>query len=119
MKKFIYIPDFLAIVAGLLRGESFEGRLFIDQDTHVLTLKLWKRKAPKNSNYSKVSDTDYGSLWKSEKHLLWREKYPLSMGMGSMLTAMEAVRCVKDNLKTKDNVWEVNTEKEYHETTKA
>ena len=34
----------------------------------------------------------------------------------SMLTAMEAVRCVKDNLKTKDNVWEVNTEKEYHES---
>ena len=33
----------------------------------------------------------------------------------SMLTAMEAVRCVKDNLTTKDNVWEVNTEKEYHE----
>lgn len=90
MKKFIYIPDFLAIVAGLLRGESFEGRLFVDKDTHVLTLKLWKRKAPKNTNYSKVSDTDYGSLWKSEKHLLWREKYPLSMGMGSMLSAMEA-----------------------------
>ena len=71
MKKFIYIPDFLAIVAGLLRGESFEGRLFIDKDTHVLTLKLWKRKAPKNTNYSKV-------------------RYPLSMGMGSMLSAMEA-----------------------------
>ena len=34
----------------------------------------------------------------------------------SMLTAMEAVRCVKDNLTTKDNVWEVNTEKEYHES---
>ena len=37
----------------------------------------------------------------------------------SMLTAMEAVRCVKDNVKSKDNVWEVNTEKEYHESTKA
>ena len=57
MKKFIYIPGFLAIVAGLLRGESFEGRLFIE---------------------------------KSEQHLLWREKYPLSMGMGPMLSAMEA-----------------------------
>ena len=34
----------------------------------------------------------------------------------SMLTAMEAVKCVKENLTTKDNVWEVNTEKEYHET---
>ena len=34
----------------------------------------------------------------------------------SMLTAMEAVRCVKDNVTTKDNVWKVNTEKEYHES---
>ena len=90
MKKYIYIPGFLAIVAGLLRVESFEGRLFIDKETHVLTLKLWKRKAPKYTNYSKVGDTDYGSLWRSEKHLLWREKLPLSMGVGRMLSAMEA-----------------------------
>ena len=89
MKKFIYIPGFLAIVAGLLRGESFEGRLFIDKETHVLTLKLWKRKAPKNTSYNKVAETDYGSMWKSEKHLLWREKLPLSMGTGHMLSAME------------------------------
>ena len=89
MKKFIFIPDFLAVIAGLLRGESFEGRLYIDQQTHVLTLKLWNRKAPKNTRYRKVGDTDYGSLWKSAKHLLWREKYPLSMGTGQMLTAME------------------------------
>ena len=37
----------------------------------------------------------------------------------SMLTAMEAVRCIKENISSKDNVWEVNTEKEYHETAKA
>ena len=41
------------------------------------------------SSIWKVGDTDYGSLWKSAKHLLWREKYPLSMGTGQMLTAME------------------------------
>ena len=34
----------------------------------------------------------------------------------SMLTVMEAVRCVKEGLESKDNVWDVNTEKEYHET---
>ncbi len=89
MKKFIFIENFLAVVAGLLRGESFEGRLYIDQQTHVLTLKLWNRKVPKNVSYRKVRDTDYGTLWKSDKHLLWREKYPLSMGIGHMLTAME------------------------------
>ena len=90
MKKFIYIPNFLAIVAGLLRGESFEGRLYIDKETHVLTLKLWNRTAPKHANYRKTGDTDYGTMWKSDKHLLWREKYPLSMGLDRILTAMEA-----------------------------
>ena len=90
MKKFIYIPNFLAIVAGLLRGESFEGRLYIDKETHVLTLKLWNRTAPKHPIYHKTGDTDYGTMWKSDKHLLWREKYPLSMGTDRILTAMEA-----------------------------
>ena len=34
----------------------------------------------------------------------------------SMLTAMEAVRNIRDGITTKDNVWNVNTEKEYHES---
>ena len=34
----------------------------------------------------------------------------------SMLTAIEAVKNIKNNVKTKDNIWNVNIEKEYHET---
>lgn len=33
----------------------------------------------------------------------------------SMLTAMEAVYNISNNITTKDNIWKVNTEKEYHE----
>ncbi|MBC8415842.1 MAG: NAD(P)/FAD-dependent oxidoreductase [Candidatus Cloacimonetes bacterium] len=33
----------------------------------------------------------------------------------SMLTAMMAVENIVNNIKTKDNIWEVNTEKDYHE----
>ncbi len=33
----------------------------------------------------------------------------------SMLTAMEAVENIIQNIKTKDNIWNVNTEGEYHE----
>jgi protoporphyrinogen oxidase len=33
----------------------------------------------------------------------------------SMLSAMEAVSCVKNGVTDKSTVWEVNTEKEYHE----
>lgn len=36
----------------------------------------------------------------------------------SMLTAMEAVANVRDNITNKDNIWAVNTEEEYHEVKK-
>ena len=34
----------------------------------------------------------------------------------SMVTAFEATKNIKDNIKNKENIWNVNTEKEYHET---
>ena len=34
----------------------------------------------------------------------------------SMLSAMEAVKCVMDNSVSKDGIWNVNTEQEYHES---
>lgn len=33
----------------------------------------------------------------------------------SILTAMEAVKCIKNNINDKTNIWNVNAEKEYHE----
>ena len=36
----------------------------------------------------------------------------------SMATAIEAVYNIKNNIEEKDNIWNVNTEKEYHETKK-
>ena len=33
----------------------------------------------------------------------------------SMVTAMETVKNIKNNITTKDNIWKENTEKEYHE----
>ena len=36
----------------------------------------------------------------------------------SMVTAMETVKNIKNNVTIKDNIWKVNTEKEYHEEKK-
>ena len=36
----------------------------------------------------------------------------------SMMTAFEAVNNIINNIKTKDNIWKVNTEKDYHEEKK-
>ncbi|HSD37466.1 MAG TPA: NAD(P)/FAD-dependent oxidoreductase [Rhodocyclaceae bacterium] len=37
----------------------------------------------------------------------------------SMLTAIEAVRCMREGVTKRDTLWSVNTEQEYHETKKA
>jgi len=34
----------------------------------------------------------------------------------SMLTAIEAVRSINEGIKDKSKIWNINTEKEYHET---
>lgn len=34
----------------------------------------------------------------------------------SMLSAMQAVKNIQNNIKSKDNIWSVNTEEEYHES---
>ena len=34
----------------------------------------------------------------------------------SMVTSFEAVNNIKNDIKTKENIWNVNTEKEYHES---
>ena len=36
----------------------------------------------------------------------------------SMLTSIEAVNNIKNNIRDKNNIWKVNTEKEYHEVSK-
>ena len=33
----------------------------------------------------------------------------------SMITAMETVDNIKNNIKTKNNIWNVNIDEEYHE----
>ncbi len=34
----------------------------------------------------------------------------------SMLTAINTAKAIKDNITDKTNIWNVNTEKEYHES---
>ena len=36
-----------------------------------------------------------------------------------MVTAFEAVKNIKENVLDKSNIWNVNTEREYHETKKV
>lgn len=89
MKKFIFIVNALEIIAGLVKGEKFEGVLYLDKDTHVLTFKAWKRKAPKHPKQKKICDLDGGWLGETDKHYVRHEKFAKSLGLKSILMLLE------------------------------
>ena len=76
MKKFIFIINALEVIAGLLRGEKFEGVLYLDKETHVLTFKAWNRRAPKYKKTRKLCDLDGGWLGETNRHIVRYEKQP-------------------------------------------
>ncbi len=101
MKKFIFIIDFLGIIVRLLKGESIEGRLFLDKENKRLTFQPWYRKAPKHPQYKKLCDLDAGYLAETDKHIVRHEKFPLSVGMEGMLQLLkrdeeQTVNALKD-----------------------
>lgn len=89
MKKFIFIINALEIVAGLLRGEKFEGVLFWDKETRCITFKAWNRTAPKYQKQKKICDLDGGWLGETDKHIVRHEKFAKSLGLGSILMLMD------------------------------
>ena len=99
MKKFIFIVDALRIIAGLLKGEKFEGVLFIDKETHVLTFKAWNRTAPKYYKEKKICDLDFGFVGETAKHITRHEKFPKVMGTEAILNAMD-----RDNIQSREAV---------------
>ena len=89
MKKFVFIVNALDILAGLLRGERFEGVLFWDKEAGRITFKAWNRNAPKNYKQKKICDLDGGWLGESEKHIVRHEKFAKNLGLANILTQME------------------------------
>ena len=97
MKKYILIVDALRIIAGLLRGETFEGKLYLDRETHVLTFKAWNRRAPKYKKTRKLCDLDGGWLGETNRHIVRYEKFAKSLGLPQILRQMD-----NDNRQSKE-----------------
>ena len=97
MKKFIFIINALEVIAGLLRGETFEGKLYLDKETHVLTFKAWNRRAPKYKKTRKLCDLDGGWLGETSRHIVRYEKFAKSLGLPQILSQMD-----NDNRQSKE-----------------
>jgi hypothetical protein len=97
MRKFIYIVNALEVIAGLLRGKKFEGVLFLDKETRVLTFKAWNRRAPKQRKSRKLCDLDSGWLGETNRHIVRHERFAKSLGLTQILRQMD-----NDNRQSKE-----------------
>ncbi len=86
MKKYIEISE--EVLKRLENGESVEGRLWMEKNPRGINFSGWNRKAPKRYKERKIGDLDYGFLTKTEKHITRHEKFPLSLGMDGIQSAM-------------------------------
>lgn len=93
MKKFIFIVNAIEVVAGLMAGQKYEGVLFLDRETRVLTFKPWNRKTPKWRRERKIRDLDFGWLGESERHIVRHERFPKQLGFSNILKMMDEDNC--------------------------
>ena len=72
MRKYIFILNVLDIMAGLMKGKRFEGVLYMDKNTGLLTFKPYNRKAPKHSKDVLVAKLPWGwvkeSVCRTKRH---------------------------------------------------
>lgn len=86
MKKYIEISE--EVYNRLVNGESVEGTMKMTSKTRGINFNGWKRKAPKRFKERKIGDVDYGFLTKTEKHITRHERFPLSLGLNGIQSAM-------------------------------
>ena len=105
--------DFIALAKGELVSIGIVDAEDILDATRVRVKKAYPAYFDTYEEFDKVRDflSDIGNLWCIGRN--GQHKY--NNMDHSMLSAMEAVRCVKNGTTDKSAVWDVNTEQEYHE----
>ena len=113
------MPDaeFIALAKRELASIGIVEEADILDATRVKVRKAYPAYFDTYEEFDKVKDflSGIGNLWCVGRN--GQHKY--NNMDHSMLTAMEAVRCLKEGRRDKADVWNVNTEKEYHEEKKA
>ena len=105
--------DFIRFAIGEL------AKIGVIDECDVLDSVRIKVKKAYPAYFGTYAEFDKVKSYLSEKKNLWcigrNGQHKYNNMDHSMLTAIEAVRCVKNGVTDKTAVWEVNTEKEYHE----
>ena len=109
--------DFIALAKRELVAVGIADEADILDATRVKVRKAYPAYFDTYEEFDKVKDflSGIGNLWCVGRN--GQHKY--NNMDHSMLSAMEAVRCLKNGVTDKTSVWEVNTEREYHEEKKT
>ena len=105
MKKYIEISE--EVLKRLENGESVEGRLWMGKTPRGINFIGWNRKAPKQYKERKLGDVDYGYLTETEKHITRKERFPKSLGLNGIQSAMN-----RDNKQSLGIVYDTITNKQ-------
>ncbi len=89
MRKYIFILNVLDIMAGLMKGKRFEGVLYMDKNTGLLTFKPYNRKAPKHSKDVLVAKLPWGWVKESACRTKRHTSMPKDMTFAEKLAILD------------------------------
>lgn len=89
MRKYIFILNVLDMISGLKKGKRFEGVLYIDKNTGLLTFKPYNRKAPKNAKDVLVAKLPWGWVKESAMRLKRHTSMPKELTFAEKLAILD------------------------------
>ena len=89
MRKYIFIQNVLDILSGAKKGKRFEGVLYMDKNTGLLTFKPYFRKTPKNAKDVLVAKLPWGWVKESAKRTKRHTSMPKDMTFAEKLAILD------------------------------
>lgn len=89
MRKYIFILNVLDMISGLKKGKRFEGVLYMDKNTGLLTFKPYFRKTPKRSKDVLVAKLPWGWVKESSMRLKRHTSMPKDMTFAEKLAILD------------------------------
>ena len=89
MRKIIFIQNILDVLSGVKKGKRFEGVLYMDKNTGLLTFKPYNRKVPIYSKDVLVAKLPWGWVKESSKRTKRHTSMPKDLTFAEKLAILD------------------------------
>lgn len=89
MRKYIFIMNVLDIMSGLTKGKRYEGALYMDKNTGLLTFKPYNRKATIHSKDKLIAKLPWGWVKESAKRIKRHTSMPKELTFAEQLAILD------------------------------